>query len=120
MTHNKPQIVTLCGSTRFKDEFLEASKQLTARGVIVLSVGWFGHCEVGGIPDDVKQKVDELHFRKIDISDWVLVLDVNGYIGQSTNNEIEYALKKGKPVLLLSWLEFNYSILLSEFTEQKC
>lgn len=118
MIHKRPQIVTLCGSTRFKNEFLEASKQLTARGVIVLSVGWFGHCEVDGIPDDVKQKVDKLHFRKIDISDWVLVLDLNGYIGQSTHNEIEYALKNNKLVVLLSRLRLDYDKLPSELIEQ--
>lgn len=118
MTHkHSPQIVTLCGSTRFKDEFLNAAKQLTARGVIVLSVGWFAHCEVDDIPDDVKQKVDELHFHKIDISDWVLILDVDGYIGQSTNNEIEYATQQGKLVVLLSWLNSDYNKIPSELLE---
>jgi hypothetical protein len=80
-------IITICGSTRFKTGFEEAAKYLTANGVIVLTVGWFGHCEVDGIPDAVKKEVGQLHFRKIEISDAIL--------DESTRNEIEHAKRFG-------------------------
>ena len=89
-----PEIVTLCGSTRFKQEFLEAQKKLTLEGKIVLSVGLFTHADNERITDEQKKMLDDLHFRKIDISDSIYVIDVNGYIGESTKREIEYASSK--------------------------
>lgn len=95
-----PEIVCLCGSTKFKDEFREANKRLTIEGKIVLSVGFFGH--VDGWPDEAthenKNSLDELHKRKIDLADRVLVINVDGYIGDSTRSEIEYAYSHGVPV----------------------
>jgi len=51
---------------------------------------------------EVKKNLDELHKRKIDISDEVLILNVGGYIGESTRSELEYAISKGKKI---RWLE---------------
>jgi len=99
-----PTIVCLCGSTRFMDAFFEAGWQETLAGKIVLSVGVCKHAEHHGAealgPDVVKQ-LDELHLRKIDLADEVLVLNVGGYIGESTANEIAYAKRTGKPVRYL-------------------
>ncbi len=104
---NKPRIVCLCGSTRFKDAFDEANYQETMSGKIVLSVGFFMHAsrnrhggDIGATP---KQKValDELHKRKIDLADEVFVLNVGGYIGESTRDEIEYAKFIGRPIRYL-------------------
>lgn len=103
------KIITLCGSTKFKDEFLEAQKQLTLKGYIVLSVGLFGHSgdtEVWENMDEgtltqTKAMLDDMHKRKIDLSDEIFVINVNGYIGNSTKSEIEYAKKTGKKVLYL-------------------
>lgn len=99
------KIITLCGSTRFKKEFEEWNEKLTLQGNIVISVGLFGHADNtfnNIITDEVKQMLDEIHFRKIDLSDEIFVVDVDGYIGKSTRNEINYAKKLGKKVNYLS------------------
>ncbi len=99
-----PQIVCLCGSTRFMDAFHEAGWQLTLDGRIVLSVGVCKHADHHGaeaLGQDVADRLDELHLRKIDLADWVLVLNVGGYIGDSTRREIDYAKAKKKHVSYL-------------------
>ena len=93
---DKYKVVTLCGSTRFKDEFIAAEKRLTLEGNIVLSVGFFGEVE-----DSAKEMLDDIHKRKIDMADEILVINVDGYIGSSTQSEIEYAKTAGKPVRYL-------------------
>ena len=97
-----PKIVCLCGSTRFKDAFIEANKNETLKGKVVLSVGLFGHVEGLDMTSKTKLDLDELHLRKIDMSDEVLVLNVGGYIGSSTANEIVYAKANNK---MISYLE---------------
>lgn len=95
-------IITLCGSTRFKDQFLEAQKRLTLAGNIVISVGLFGHSGDDEVwTEGTKEMLDDMHKRKIDMADGIYVINVNGYIGSSTRSEIEYARKKGKQVLFL-------------------
>jgi hypothetical protein len=95
-------IVCLCGSTRFKQTWIAENARLTGEGNIVLAVGLWGHHE-RQYPDEVtKAFLDALHKRKIDLCDWVWVLDVNGYIGESTRSEIDYAVAHGKPVRRLS------------------
>ena len=103
------KVITLCGSTRFKDAFLEAQKKLTLEGNIVISVGMFGHSgdsEVWeGMSEDTltatKLMLDDMHKRKIDMADEIFVINVGGYIGSSTRSEIEYANSTGKPVRYL-------------------
>ena len=90
------KVVTLCGSTRFKDEFTAVEKRLTLEGDIVLSVGFFG--DVG---DSAKKMLDDMHRRKIDMADEIYVINVDGYIGASTQSEIAYAKAAGKPVRYL-------------------
>jgi hypothetical protein len=91
------KVVTLCGSTRFKDEFMEIQKQLTLQGILVISVGCFGHA--GDVfTDEQKIMLDDMHKRKIDMADEIFVINKNGYIGSSTRSEIEYAIKTGKKV----------------------
>jgi hypothetical protein len=94
-------IITLCGSTKFKNEFEKANKELTLKGIIVLSCGVYSHSDNEIITEEQKKMLDELHRRKIDLSDGILVLNVGGYIGDSTKSEIDYALKKGKAVRFL-------------------
>jgi hypothetical protein len=102
----RPEIVCLCGSTRFYDEFQQANYDLTMDGSIVLSVGFYPHAKAAhghgeGVGHDSAEKtaLDELHKRKIDLADEVLVVsDVSGYFGQSTAGEIAYAVEHGKPV----------------------
>ena len=103
---NKYKVITLCGSTRFKDEFMKAQKDLTLQGNIVISVGLFGHAgdnEVWENMDEgtltkTKEMLDDIHKRKIDMSDGIFVINVGGYIGESTKSEIEYAKNHGKTV----------------------
>lgn len=102
----KYPVVTLCGSTKFKDEFMKVQKELTLKGYIVLSVGLFGHSgdnEVWeqmdeGTKTKTKEMLDDMHKRKIDMSDSIYVINVGGYIGESTKSEIKYATKLGKRV----------------------
>ncbi len=98
----KYEIITLCGSTRFKDAFMEAQKRLTLQGNIVISVGLFGHSgdEEAWAPG-TKEMLDDMHKRKIDMADEIYVINVDGYIGSSTRSEIEYAMATGKPVKYL-------------------
>lgn len=91
------KVITLCGSTKFKDEFLKAQKELTLAGNIVISVGLFGHSG-DAISDEQKVMLDNMHKKKIDMADEIFVINKNGYIGASTQSEIDYARKKNKPV----------------------
>jgi len=97
-------IVCLCGSTKFMDAFHAAGWQLTLRDIVVLSVGVCKHAEDHGgeaLGPDVAARLDELHKRKIDLAHLVFVLNVGGYIGDSTRSEIEYAERIGRPVAYL-------------------
>lgn len=95
----KYKVITLCGSTRFKDEFIATQKRLSLEGCIVISVGLFGHSGDEEVSrPGVKEMLDDMHLRKIDMADAVMVINPGGYIGQSTRREIEYAKSVGKPV----------------------
>ena len=96
------KIITLCGSTRFKDEFLEAQKRLTLEGNIVISVGLFGHSGDDEVwTEGVKDMLDRQHLAKIDLADEIFVVNVGGYIGESTRREIAYADYRGKSITYL-------------------
>ena len=103
----KPKIVCLCGSTRFYNAFQLANYKETMKGNIVLSVGFFMHTpqtihgQELGCTEDQKIMLDELHKRKIDISDEVLILNVGGYIGESTQSELDYAVLNNKHISYL-------------------
>ena len=104
-TGERPTIVCLCGSTRLSGAFRDAMLKETLAGHIVLTVGCMTHsdAELGAIiTEDVKTALDDLHKRKIDLCDEILVLNVGGYIGDSTRSEVAYAKDHGKPV---RWLE---------------
>lgn len=96
------KVVTLCGSTRFKEEFMEAQKRLTLEGCIVISVGLFGHSGDDEVwADGMKEFLDDMHRRKIDMADAIYVINVGGYVGESTRSEIEYARRNGKEIFYL-------------------
>lgn len=103
---DKYPVITLCGSTRFKDEFYETQKRLTLEGNTVISVGLFGHSGDSEVWDGMdegtisktKEMLDDMHKRKIDMADGIYVINVGGYIGDSTRSEIEYAEALGKSV----------------------
>jgi hypothetical protein len=103
-TVNTPTIVCLCGSTRFSEAFRDANLEETLNGKIVLSVGCdFKSDQALGLTVADKKSLDELHLRKIDLADEVLILNVNGYIGDSTWNELRYAKTKGKRIRFLDF-----------------
>ena len=98
----KYKIITLCGSTKFKDEFISQQKRLTLEGNIVITVGLFGHSGDDEVwSEDTKIMLDDMHKRKIDLADEIFVINPGGYIGASTRSEIEYAIKTNKPVRYL-------------------
>lgn len=104
----RPKIICLCGSTRFWREFQRAGLEETLKGNIVLSIGAASGTDdehFGNLPreeyDRVKTMLDQLHLRKIDMADEVLILNVDGYIGESTGRELLYAVKQEKEIRLL-------------------
>jgi len=108
ITRHKPRIVCFCGSTKFMDIFREQNLKWTLAGNIVLTVG----CDIksdGGLllGEDAKLMLDQLHFRKIEMADVVYVLNVGGYVGESTKNEIAYAKSLLKEILYLEQQEVS-------------
>jgi hypothetical protein len=103
-----PTVVCLCGSTRFWRSFQQAGLSETMAGRIVLSIGAASGTDdehFGNLPRDeydrVKTMLDELHMRKIDLADEVLILNVGGYIGESTARELAYARERSKVIRFL-------------------
>ena len=106
------KVVTLCGSTRFKEQYMDVQKRLTLDGCVVISVGLFGHLGDEEVwKPDTKEMLDDMHLRKIDMADEIFVIcstfgrllamgrkNVGGYIGESTRREIAYAEKIGKKI----------------------
>ncbi|WP_286906002.1 hypothetical protein [Clostridium sp. UBA1652] len=97
-TDLRPKIITLCGSTKFKKQFEEVMAKLTLDGCIVLTVGFFEQSDNIEITEEQIKLFEKLHYHKIDMSDGIYVVNANGYIGESTKKEIQYALQKGKEV----------------------
>lgn len=92
----KYKVITLCGSTKFKEQYIETQKRLTLEGNIVISVGLFGHSGDDEVwTEGTKAMLDDMHKRKIDMADEIFVINVGGYIGRSTQSEIIYAKSKG-------------------------
>ena len=98
---NSRKIVCLCGSTKFKEAFEKANREETSKGNIVLTVAMFGHLEGLDMNSEVIKTFNDVHFDKILLSDEVLILNVNGYIGESTRNELNYAIENGKTIRYL-------------------
>lgn len=101
-----PERITLCGSTKFKNQFEQVNKWLSLKGHVVYTVSFFGHAD--NIPLTIEQKklLDRVHKSKIDNSDAILVIDVDGYIGESTKSEIAHArFVKKKIFYLTNFLE---------------
>ncbi len=95
-------IITLCGSTRFKREFEAVNAILTTGGAIVLSVGVYKDYFGRPLTQAEKFELDAMHFRKIALSDAIVVIDPGGYIGESTAREIKYARHAGLLITRLS------------------
>ena len=94
------KVITLCGSTRFKEDFERVNRELTLLGNIVISVGCFGHSG-DSFTDEQKVMLDDIHKRKIDMADAIYVINKDGYIGSSTTSEIQYAIRTGKQIIYM-------------------
>ena len=103
--NRKYKIITLCGSIKFKDTFLKVQENLTLEGNIVFTPNFFNHIEKEEISLDTKKMLDKMHRQKIDMSDEIYVINLNGYIGESTKSEIEYAKSKGKNISYLEYIK---------------
>lgn len=110
-------IVCLCGSTRFAAEINSLAVAETLAGRIVVRpevVTYDGSTDPQHVDPEQKTRLDELHKRKIDLADEILVLNVGGYIGESTRSELEYARAHGK---LVRWLKPSAFALPGELYE---
>ncbi|TMW71063.1 hypothetical protein [Alteribacter natronophilus] len=101
------KVITLCGSTKFKDAFREMEKKLTLQGHAAISLGFFEQSEGVAITPEQEAMFEKIHLRKIDLADEIFVIDVDGYVGKSTANEIHYAKSRGKAVNYYSQIETN-------------
>ncbi len=126
----KPKIITICGSSRFVDIMAVVAWILEKEeDAIVLSLHllpeWYTNIE--NIPDHlaehegVADKMDALHLRKIELSDEIFVVDPRGYIGESTKNEIDYALKNSKPIRYFTVDDIGLKVgnIIQEFLNNK-
>lgn len=112
------KVVTLCGSTRFKDDFMRVQKELTLQGYIVISVGLFGYSGDNEVwSEGTKEMLDDMHKRKIDMSDEIYVINVDGYIGDSMKSEIEYAKQHNKKVNYINSIDEH---LPKQMTKDEC
>ena len=98
LVSDRPEIVCLCGSTRFADELLTANRDLTLAGAIVVAPSVITGREAAVIGEEQAAALGELHLRKIDLADRVLVVNPGGYVGEAVAREIAYARSHGKPV----------------------
>lgn len=97
ISKNKYNIITLCGSIKFKTEFMKVQEALTLDGNIVLTPNFFYNFEEE-INIETRKMLDEMHRQKIDMSNEIYVINFGGYIGESTKSEIEYAKAKEKKI----------------------
>lgn len=90
-------VTTICGSMRFYDRMLKAAEELSKSGHIVLMP--FVTFKPEDQTSETKEMLDRMHFRKIDMSDSITVItDETGYIGESTRNEMDYAMDQNKHI----------------------
>lgn len=96
------KVITLCGSTRFKDDFIRVQQELALSGNIVLSVDLFSHSDAQiDMTEELYELFDKEHRAKIDLSDAIYVINKGGYIGNSTRSEIEYAKEHNKEIIYM-------------------
>ena len=96
----KYNIITLCGSIKFKTEFMKVQEKLTLEGNIVFTPNFFNNLK-DEMNIETKNMLDKMHRQKIDMSNEIYVINVGGYIGESTKSEIEYAEAKRKKITYL-------------------
>lgn len=90
--------ITLCGSTKFRDDFNRLNRDLSLQGHVVYSVAFFVHTEAEAVTPNEKLLLDSIHMRKIAESDRIHVVNPGGYIGESTRREIYFAKVMDKTI----------------------
>lgn len=93
------KIVTLCGSLKFQNEMMKIAQDMALEGYCILTPPVYLTSNVINITDKQILKLKEEHLQRIELSDAILVVNVNNYIGESTNFEIEYAQKLDKEIM---------------------
>ena len=96
------QVITLCGSTKYKLHYQLVNTWLTLNDNIVISVSCFGHTDKLPFQENEKELLDKVHKDKIYISDTIFVIDPNKYVGHSTLSEIGYAENHKRNIFYLS------------------
>lgn len=92
------KVVTICGSMRFQNEMIRIASDLEIeKGWCVIQCVYDINQRI--LPEKGLENIVNAHWRKIDISDAIYVVNIDGYIGNSTKGEIEYAISKGKEVI---------------------
>lgn len=99
--NNKPKVITVCGSLKFKEEIMKQSERLEFEGNCVLSVVYPTREDMSSYTEEQYELFGKMHKQRIAMSDAIFVVNVGGYIGESTRSEIEYAKKLNKEVLYL-------------------
>ena len=115
---NNYEIITLCGSSKFKKEFMDVAKDLTLQGKIVFSLEVFTHADTENgetLTHEIRKTLDEVHKVKIEMSDAIYVINPNGYIGESTREEILFAESLGKKIYYLEPLKYTYKGYVDRF-----
>lgn len=114
----KYRVITLCGSTRFKEEFEKVQRELTLKANIVISVGLFSHAQENGeewLNNGTKEMLDDLHKRKIDMSDGIFIINKDKYIGKSTMGELYYGIAHNKEIYFLEEPDEKIKSYLKDF-----
>ena len=102
------KIVTICGSVRFKEDMMKIRDSLMPDVWVMLPENM--EMDIQKIDMDVKSKMDDLHLKKIELADEVIIINIDGYIGQSTALEMHYAKSLGKPMKFLQGLPENMKV----------
>lgn len=97
----KAKIVVLSGSTRFKKEHKEVAKKITLEGNIVIPLSFYEKSDGDQLSNDEVDTLVDLHYKKIDMCDTLFVVNPDGYIGENTMNELQYAIKRKKDIVFL-------------------
>jgi len=98
---NSGDVICLCGSTRFLDEFKKIKFSCEASGAIVFTPEVYHHYHNLELTTYQVEVLNELHKLKIGLSDYIIIINVDGYIGESTQDEIEYAKELNIPIYYL-------------------
>lgn len=97
----KAKVICMCGSIKFLDEIIFYTEKLELEGNCVLGIIYPTKQDKDDYTEKELELLGVLHKQKIDMSDAIFVVNVNGYIGSSTKSEIEYAKQKGKEIIYL-------------------